>query len=70
MSEDLFGSMAIIGLFYALYAPRGIRPANLEGLNSFDLRILPLALLLGSLILMGMFLTALHRLEAEQAEAA
>jgi Flp pilus assembly pilin Flp len=65
-----FGTMAIIGLFYSLYAPRGIRPTNLEGLNSFDLRILPMALLLGSLILMGMFLTALHRLELEQTEEA
>ena len=62
--------LLIIGIFYSLYAPRGIRPTNLEGLNAFDLRILPMALLLGSLILFFMFLTALHRYEAEQVEAA
>ena len=61
-----FGFMAIVGLFYALYAPRGIRPESLEGLNAFELRILPGALMIGSLILFAMFLTALNRYEAEQ----
>ncbi|MDX1690965.1 MAG: hypothetical protein R3290_08085 [Acidimicrobiia bacterium] len=65
-----FGFMFVIGLLYSLYAPRGLRPANLEGLNAWELRILPGALMLGSLILFFMFLTALHRLETEQTEAA
>jgi hypothetical protein len=63
-----FGFLAVVGLLYSLYAPRGIRPASLEGLNAFELRILPGALMLGSLILFGMFLTALNRYEEEQAE--
>ena len=65
-----FGFLAVIGLLYSLYAPRGLRPANLEGLNAFQTRILPLGLMLGSTVLFLMFLTALHRYEAEQAEAA
>jgi hypothetical protein len=62
---SFFGFMAIVGLLYSLYAPRGLRPASVEGLNAFQLRILPGALMLGSLIIFAMFLTALHRLEAE-----
>jgi hypothetical protein len=61
-----FGFLAIVGLFYALYAPRGIRPESLEGLNAFELRILPGAMMIGSLILFAMFLTALNRYEEEQ----
>ncbi|NIS29967.1 MAG: sugar transferase, partial [Actinobacteria bacterium] len=45
---SFFGTMALIGLLYSVYAPRGLRPANLEGLNAFELRILPGALMLGS----------------------
>lgn len=62
-----FGFMAIVGLLYSLYAPRGLRPASIEGLNAFQLRILPLALMLGSLILFGMFVVALGRYDQEQA---
>ncbi len=61
-----FGFMAIVGLFYSLYAPRGLRPESLEGLNAFEIRILPVALMIGSIILLGMFLVALNRYEEEQ----
>ncbi len=64
-----FGFLAVVGLLYSLYAPRGLRPADLEGLNAFELRILPGALMLGSLILFAMFVTALSRYDQEQAEA-
>jgi len=63
-----FGFMAITGLFYSLYAPRGLRPESLEGLNAFELRILPGAMMIGSIILLGMFLVALNRYEEEQLE--
>lgn len=63
-----FGFMAVIGLLYSLYAPRGLRPESLEGLNAFQIRILPGALMLGSLILFAVFLTAMNRYEADQAE--
>ncbi|MFQ5947849.1 MAG: hypothetical protein ACE5KX_03195 [Acidimicrobiia bacterium] len=63
-----FGFLSIVGLLYSLYAPRGLKPVSVEGLNSFQIRILPGAMLLGSLILFGMFVTALNRLEEEEEE--
>ncbi|MCB2223864.1 MAG: sugar transferase [Actinobacteria bacterium] len=62
-----FGFLAVVGLMHSLYAPRGLRPADVEGLNAFELRILPGALMLGSLILFAMFLVALHRYDQEHA---
>lgn len=64
-----FGFMSIVGLLYSLYSPRGLRPASIEGLNAFQLRILPMALMLGSLILFAMFVVALSRYDEEQADS-
>lgn len=61
-----FGFLAIVGLLYTLYAPRGLRPALIEGLNSFQLRILPGALMVASLILFAMFVAAMARLEQQE----
>ena len=61
-----FGWTSINSLLFVLYAPRGPRPADFEGLNAFEIRIIPLTFMLASLILFGMFLTALNRFEAEQ----
>ncbi|MGZ5384612.1 MAG: sugar transferase [Acidimicrobiia bacterium] len=61
-----FGWMSINSLLFVLYAPRGPRPADFEGLNAFEIRIIPLAFMLASLILFAMFLTALSRFEEEQ----
>lgn len=61
----LFGFLAIVGLLYTLYAPRGLRPELIDGLNAFQIRILPGALMVGSMILFAMFIAALSRLEAE-----
>lgn len=63
-----FGFLALVGLLYTLYAPRGVRPTSIEGLNAFEIRILPGSLMIGSAILFVMFLAALSRLEAEQEE--
>lgn len=63
-----FGFLAIVGLLYTMYAPRGIRPELVAGLNSFELRILPGAMMLGSMLLFAMFVSALSRFEAEQGE--
>jgi hypothetical protein len=63
-----FGFMAVVGLLYSLYAPRGLRPESTAGLNAFELRILPGALTLGSLILFAMFIVALNRYEEEHGE--
>ena len=62
----IFGWTSINSLLFVLYAPRGPRPADFEGLNAFEIRIIPLTFMLASLILFGMFLTALNRFEAEQ----
>ena len=61
-----FGFMTIVGLLYTIYAPRGLRPTLVEGLNAFQIKILPGALMLASLILFVMFVAAMSRYEAEQ----
>lgn len=61
-----FGWMSINSLLFVLYAPRGPRPADFEGLNAFEIRIIPLTFMLASLILFAMFLTAMSRFEEEQ----
>ncbi len=62
----VFGWTSINSLLFVLYAPRGPRPADFEGLNAFEIRIMPLTFMVASLILFGMFLTALNRYEEEQ----
>jgi hypothetical protein len=52
-----------------LYAPRGPKPAEIEGLNAFEIRVLPLTFLVGSTILFVMFVLALNRYEQEIIEA-
>ena len=60
----------INGILFVLTVPRGPRPAEFEGLNAFQLRIMSLAMTIGSAILFAMFLTALNKLEAADAEEA
>ncbi len=61
-----FGFLAIVGMLYTIYAPRGLRPTLIDGLNAFQIRILPGAMMLGSMILFAMFVAALSRYEAEE----
>ena len=63
-----FGFLSIVGLLYTMYAPRGLRPTLIEGLNAFEIRILPGGMMLASLILFVMFVAAMSRYEAEQNE--
>lgn len=60
-----FGWLAINGILFVVYAPRGIRPANLEGLNAVQMRLPSIAMTLGSLVLFLMFTVALTRYEAD-----
>lgn len=60
-----FGWLTINGIMFIVYAPRGIRPSNLEGLNSIQVRLPALAMTLGSFVLFLMFSLALSRYEAE-----
>ena len=64
----VFGWLVINGILFVVYAPRGIRPENLEGLNAFQMRLPSIALTLGSLVILAMFLVALTRYEADTAE--
>lgn len=61
----VFGWMVIGSILFVVYAPRGIRPTSLEGLNAFQMRIPAIALTVGSAILFVMFVLALDRYEKE-----
>ena len=60
-----FGWLVVNGILFVVYAPRGIRPGNLEGLNSIQTRLPAIAMTAVSLVLLLMFLTALSRYEAD-----
>ncbi|MDK1038314.1 MAG: hypothetical protein QGD91_05210 [Actinomycetota bacterium] len=61
-----FGWLVINGTLFVVYAPRGIRPANLKGLTSMQTRLPAIAMTLGSLVLLVMFLVALNRYETDE----
>ena len=61
-----FGWLIIGSMLFVVYAPRGLRPSNLQGLNAFQIRIPAIALTLASLILFLMFVAALDRYDKEQ----
>lgn len=60
-----FGWLVINGVLFVVYAPRGIRPENLEGLNALQVRLPAIAMTAGSVVLMFLFLTALSRYESD-----
>ncbi len=62
----IFAWNTIGSLLFVIYAPRGPRPANIEGLNSFEVRIIPLTFMAVSLILFIAFLFALNQFEEAQ----
>lgn len=61
-----FGWLVIGSTLFVVYAPRGLRPANVTGLNAFQIRIPAIALTLASLVLFLMFVVALDRYEKDQ----
>jgi hypothetical protein len=61
-----FGWLTIGGVLFVVYAPRGLRPADIEDLNAVQMRVPAIALALGAFILFLMFLLALNRYEAEE----
>ena len=65
----IFGWSSIGSLLFVMYAPRGPRPQNIEGLNAFEIRIIPLTFMLVSLILFVMFLVAMNQYEESQEQA-
>ncbi len=63
------GWWTIGSLLFVLYAPRGPRPADIEGLNAFEIRIIPLTFMLVSAIIFAAFLVALKQYEDTQERA-
>lgn len=61
------GWLAINSLLFTLYAPRGPRPENIEGLNAFEIRIIPLTYMIVSAIVFAAFLVGLKQYEEIQA---
>ncbi len=66
LGAGVFGWTTINSILFVLYAPRGPRPVDFEGLNAFEIRIIPGAFTVASGILFAMFLVALHRYERDQ----
>ena len=63
-----FGWAMINSFLFILYAPRGPKPADIDGLNALEIRILPITFFVASTILFIMFVLALNRYEQEQEE--
>ena len=61
------GWLAINSLLFVLYAPRGPRPDNIEGLNAFEMRVIPLTYLIVSAIVFTAFIVGLKQYEEIQA---
>lgn len=59
----VFGWMTITSFLFVVYAPRGPKPDNIEGLNAFEIRVIPITYLLVSAVLFLVFLVALHQYE-------
>jgi hypothetical protein len=60
----VFGWLTITSMLFVIYAPRGPQPrSGIEGLNAFEIRVIPITFLLVSLVLFLVFLVALHQYE-------
>lgn len=66
----LFGWTTLNSLLFVIYAPRGPRPAIIDGLNFFEVRVIAISFTLGSAILFAMFLVALNRFEKADSDPA
>jgi len=64
-----FGWLTINGILFVVYAPRGIRPSDLAGLNAVEMRLPAIAVALGAFIIFLMFTIALARYESDSADA-
>ncbi len=63
-----FGWLTIGGVLFTVYAPRGIRPEDIEGLSALQMRVPAIAMAIGAFILFVMFVLALDRYERDVAE--
>lgn len=63
VGTGITGWLSISSMLFVVYAPRGPRPADIEGLNAFEIRIIPITYLVVSLALFSGFLVALKQYE-------
>lgn len=59
----VFGWLTISSMLFVIYAPRGPKPDNIEGLNAFEIRIIPITYLIVAAVLFLVFLVALNQYE-------
>ena len=60
------GWLTINGILFIVFAPRGIRPADIEGLNAVQIRMPAIAMAVAAGVLFLMFLVALDRYETDE----
>lgn len=65
----VFGWMTITSMLFVIYAPRGPKPDDIEGLNAFEIRVIPITYLLVSVVVFLAFLVALNQYEELQEKA-
>lgn len=66
----VFGWLTITSMLFVIYAPRGPKPEDIEGLNAFEIRVIPITYMLVSAVIFVAFLVALHQYEEAQERAA
>lgn len=66
----VFGWLTINGLLFVLFTSLGPRPASVEGLNAWEIRLIPVTWMVVSAIVFAGFLAALNRLDDEEAAEA
>jgi hypothetical protein len=66
----IFGWLTITSMLFVIYAPRGPKPEDIEGLNAFEIRVIPITYTLVSAVIFVAFLVALHQYEEAQERAA
>ena len=64
-----FGWAMINSFLFILYAPRGPKPAEIDGLNALEISMLAITFFVASTILFIMFVLALNRYEQEKEES-
>ena len=62
----VFGWATINGLLFVLFTNLGPRPASVEGLNAWEIRLIPMTWMVASAIVFAGFLAALNRLEDDE----
>lgn len=62
----VFGWLTISSVLFVIYAPRGPKPDDIEGLNAFEIRIIPITYTLVTGVIFIAFLVALHQYEEAQ----